>query len=158
MFPLPIDPDLQAEDVVGTSARRPRLPHFSPDVVAAVFIGGVLGGLARYAIEDAAATPKHGFPWDVLAINAAGAFVLALLVVLVVEALPPNRYLRPGLGTGFLGAFTTFSSLAVGTDQLVSHDRGGLAAAYLLASLFAGLAAAAMGMLAGRRIATRGLR
>jgi CrcB protein len=158
VYPLPIDPDVQADDVVATSARRPRLPHFSLDVVLAVFIGGVLGGLARYAIERAAATPKHGFPWDVLVVNAAGAFVLALLVVLVVEVLPPNRYLRPGLGTGFLGAFTTFSSLAVGADQLVSHDRGGLAAAYLLASVFAGLAAAAMGMLAGRRIATQGQR
>jgi CrcB protein len=156
VFPLPIDPDVQADDVIGTSPRRPRLPTFSLDVVIAVFVGGVLGGLARYAIEEAAATPKNDFPWDVLVINAAGAFVLALLVVLVVEVLPPNRYLRPGLGTGFLGAFTTFSSFAVGADQLVSHDRGGVAAAYLLASLFGGLAAAAAGMLAGRRIATRG--
>jgi CrcB protein len=155
VFPPPIDPDVKAPAVVGASARRPRLPHFSLDVVAAVLVGGVLGGLARYVIEQAAATPAHGFPWDVLVINAAGAFVLALLVILVVEVLPPNRYLRPGLGTGFLGAFTTFSSLAVGADQLVSHDRGGLAAAYLLASLFAGLAAAALGILAGRRIATR---
>jgi len=155
VFPLPIDPDLQVDDVVGTSARRPRLPHFSLDVVVAVFVGGVLGGLARYAVEQVAATPKRGFPWDVLVINVMGAFGLALLVILVVEVLPPNRYLRPGLGTGFLGAFTTFSSLAVGTDQLVSHDRGGLAAAYLLASVFAGLAAAVLGMLAGRSIAAR---
>ena len=133
--------------------RRTRLPRIRRRLVAAVAVGGFLGGALRYAIGLWLPASPTGFPWAVLVVNTAGAFVLALLLVLVLEVLPPTTYLRPLVGTGFCGALTTFSSVAVGVDQLVAHDRAGTAAGYLAVSLLAGLAAAVCGIVLGRSVA-----
>ena len=147
---LPIDPDV---DDAPPQRRTPsRWPRLAPDVVLAVFVGGIFGGFARYGIGLAWPPAVGGFPWDVFVINLSGAFVLALLLVLVLEVLPPTHYVRPALGTGFLGAFTTFSSLATATDQLLAHGHPGLAVGYAVGSLFGGLAAASFGLVFGRAI------
>lgn len=149
---LPIDPDV--DEIEGHPRRRPtsRWPRFSPGVLLAVFLGAVLGGGARYGIGVAAPPRVDGFPWDIFAINLSGAFALAVLLVLVLEVFPPTRYVRPAVGTGFIGAFTTFSSLATATDHLLAHGHPVLAIAYTLGSLFGGLAAAALGLATGRAI------
>lgn len=85
-------------------------------------------------------------------INLSGAFALSLLLVLVLEVFPPTRYVRPALGTGFIGAFTTFSSLATATDHLLAHGHPMLAIAYTVGSLFGGLVAASLGLAGGRAI------
>ena len=149
---LPIDPDI--DESQSPPRRRPttRWPRFAPGVLLAVFLGGVLGGGARYGIGLAAPAAADGFPWDIFAINLSGAFALSLLLVLVLEVFPPTRYVRPALGTGFIGAFTTFSSLATATDHLLAHGRPMLAIAYTLGSLFGGLIAASLGLAGGRAI------
>lgn len=134
---------------LGATSRWPRL---APGVLLAVFIGGGFGGLARYGITFAAAPPADGFPWDILTINLAGAFALALLLILVLEVFSLSPYVRPALGTGFLGAFTTFSSLATATDHLLAHGRPALAIGYVAGSLFGGLVAATLGLACGRAI------
>jgi fluoride exporter len=123
-------------------------PRLRPPVLAAVAAGGLLGGALRWAVGLWLPTPAGGFPWAVLLVNTAGAFVLALVVVLVARVLP--GWVRPLVGTGFCGALTTFSSVVVGADRLVARGQAGLAAGYLLAGLAAGLAAACAGLLAGR--------
>jgi CrcB protein len=149
---LPIDPDIDEPE--NPPRRRPtsRWPRFAPGVLVAVFVGGVLGGGARYGIGVAAPPAVDGFPWDIFAINLSGAFALAVLLVLVLEVFPPTRYLRPALGTGFIGAFTTFSSLATATDHLLAHGHPALAIVYTFGSLFGGLAAASLGLACGRAI------
>jgi CrcB protein len=122
--------------------------------VLAVMAGGALGGPARYGLE-LALSPGSPWPWATYVANVVGAFVLALLVVLIAEVWPPRRYLRPFVAVGVLGSFTTFSTWMVETADLASSGRAGLAASYLLGSLFAGLAAAALGLLAGRALARR---
>jgi CrcB protein len=124
-------------------------------VVAAVAVGGVLGGALRYAVGLALPAAPVAFPWAVFAVNTAGAFVLAVLLVLVLEVLPPTTYLRPLVGTGFCGALTTFSSVATGVDQLLDRGSAGLAAGYVAASLAAGLAAVVAGTVLGRLAAPR---
>jgi CrcB protein len=130
-----------------------RLPPIRGRVVAAVAVGGLVGGALRYAVGLWVPTSPTGFPWAVFAVNTAGAFVLALLLVLVLEVLPPTTYLRPLIGTGFCGALTTFSSVVTGADQLVARGSGGLAAGYLAASLAAGLTAVVTGIALARRAA-----
>jgi CrcB protein len=117
-----------------------------------VFVGGCIGGLARYGLTRAWPTPARGFPWATLVINASGAFALALLVVVVNEVLPPTTYVRPLLGTGFCGAWTTFSSVVVSTDQLIAHDHAATGVLYLVGSLGVGLGAALAGLATGRRL------
>jgi CrcB protein len=162
---LPIDPDVEsAEDQhhrpSGPSAagpfaraRRSRLPRIHPATVVAVAIGGFFGGLLRYAVGLALPTPSGGFPWSIFVVNTGGAFILALLLILVLEVLPPTTYVRPLIGTGFCGALTTFSSVATGVDQLIAGGHVGVAAGYLAGSLAAGLAAAGVGIVLGRSVA-----
>lgn len=157
---LPIDPDLDAAEQFhrrsASSPFGPARPHRWPrlrwDVVLAVFFGGCVGGWARYAVTQAWATQTGRFPWATFTVNVAGAFILALVIV-VAAVIVSSRYLRPLLGTGFCGAFTTFSSIVVTTDLLFAHHHPGTAAAYLGASIVAGLTAAAFGLVLGRAVA-----
>lgn len=165
---LPIDPDLEpVEDARHrpTAGRRtdrarrhkqPRLrSRLRPDVLAAIAGGGALGGGARYLIEQAAAVPAGRFPWATFSINVAGAFVLALLLVFVLDVWPPTRYVRPFAAIGFLGAFTTFSTWMAETADLFARDRPYVAVAYMAGSLAAGLAAVSFGLIVGRSFLTR---
>ena len=130
---------------------RHRLPRFEPTILAVIFAGGVVGGLTRYAITKAWPAPTTRFPWAVFTVNTAGAFALGLLLAMIAK-LAPRRLLRPLLGTGFLGAFTTFSSVVTTTDQLLAHGRTGTAAAYLGGGILAALGAVSFGVVLGRAI------
>lgn len=123
-----------------------------PSLLLAVLAGGFVGGAGRYLVGQA--FPAGRFPWATLAVNLSGAFLLALLLVLVLEVLPPSTYLRPALGTGFCGAWTTFSGIVVPADELLRDGHAGTAAAYLLGSLLGGLVAGYGGIVVGR-LATR---
>jgi len=162
----PIDPDIESAEFEGADgeplgAGLPTLPRFSVHIAMVVFAGGLAGGLARYLVGRAWPTPPRGFPWSTFAVNVTGSFALGLLIVLVVEVLAhrahvgPARYLRPALGTGFLGAFTTFSALTLSTDQLMAHGHLVLGLAYLVASVAAGLVAAIAGLRCGRLLGRR---
>lgn len=146
---LPVDSDL---DAFGTRDRRGRWPRLRAGVVVAVGVGSFAGGLVRY--EATVTWPQgSGFPWAIFGVNTAGAFILGLLLVLVLEVLPPTTYLRPLLGTGFCGGLTTFSAVAAGSDSLVAHGRAGLAAGYLASSVAAGLGGVALGVILARSLA-----
>ena len=77
------------------------------------------------------------------------AFALALLLVIGIEVWLPTTYVRSALGIGFLGVFTTFSSVVTTTDRLAGHGAVGIAAWYLGLSTVAGLAAASLGQVTG---------
>jgi CrcB protein len=126
-------------------------------LLAVIFAGGFLGGLARYGLVVAFPTGGATFPVTILAVNTAGAFALAVIVVVAAEGLAAGsalrHYLRPGLGTGFCGAFTTFSSVVTAGDLLTAHGHVVIAALYLVASVAAGLAATVLGArVAGRMV------
>jgi CrcB protein len=160
---LPVDPDLDpaavARHVATTDAgtfgavRRARWPRLERPVLAVVFGGGVAGGLARYGVTSAWPTPAHGFPWATFSVNTPGAFALALLVVFLAEVWSPHRYTRALVGTGFLGAFTTFSSVVVGVDQLAAAGYRRTAVIYLASSVLATLGAGSFGLLLGLAVA-----
>jgi fluoride exporter len=119
-----------------------------------VAFGGALGALARYGIDSVTvrklgAVPE-AFPWGTLLINVAGSFLLGVLFVALVEPGSGPDWLRAFLTTGLLGAFTTFSTFSVQTVQLAETGRGGLAIAYVLASVLAGVLAATMAILITR--------
>jgi fluoride exporter len=121
-------------------------------VLGVVFVGGITGGLARYAATSVWPTSAGGFPWATFAVNTAGAFALALLVFVLVEVWSPHRHARALVGTGFLGAFTTFSSVATATDQLAAHGHPRTAVLYLGGSVLAAFGAASSGLLLGHAI------
>lgn len=127
-------------------------------VLATVSLGGVLGGTARYGVEQLVPVRDDGFPWGTFTVNIAGALVLGLLMVLILELWPTRRYLRPFLAIGFLGSFTTFSTWMLQVYELADAGRVGIAAAYLGGSLVAGLAVTGVGLVIGRAVVRARLR
>ena len=143
---LPFDPDTPAEP----PARGPL--HLRLDAVLLVAAGGMVGTLARYGLAELDPTPSGHWPWATFGANLAGAFVLGLLLELLARSGPDHggrQRIRLLLGTGFCGALTTFSTLAVETDLLVHDHHPGVAAGYLAATAFAGLVATVAGIAVG---------
>jgi CrcB protein len=124
-----------------------------PGVLAAVAAGGALGAPARYGIALAITVTPGTFPWGTFWINVSGSFALGLLLAVLLARFPGDRYLRPFLATGFLGAYTTYSTFAVEADLLLHNGHVGVALAYAGASLGTGLGAAAAGLRLGRALA-----
>jgi CrcB protein len=146
---LPGDPDLLEPE---SGAARPSR-RSSRRIVAAVAAGGALGGPTRYGLGLAFPTAPHTFPATTFVINVTGSFVLALLLVFILDIWPPTTYVRPFFCVGFLGAYTTFSTWMVDTDRLIAAGAWGSAVANVLLSLVAGVAATSLGLTLGRGIA-----
>lgn len=149
---IPVDPD------AGTGPPDPveRLrSHRRFDVLAVVAAGGAVGSVIRYGIGELMPAGSGQFPTATLIINLTGSFVLGLVLVLLIERLPPSRYARAFLAVGVIGSFTTFSSFVVTTVQLASEHHISVAAVYLVASVFGGLAVAQLGIVCGRAVPHR---
>lgn len=105
-------------------------------------IGGALGAVTRYGLQQA--WPSHGsaFPWTTFAINVVGSGLLALLGV--VPAIRSRPALPVFLGTGVLGGFTTMSAASVDTFRLLDAGAVGTGFAYGLGTLAAALVLVAL--------------
>jgi CrcB protein len=103
-------------------------------VVAAVAVGGAIGACARHAVELAWPAPSGGFPWATLAVNVSGCALMGALMVAITELWVGHRLLRPLLGTGVLGGYTTFSAFAGDVDSLAAAGHPARALLYLLAT------------------------
>lgn len=138
---MSVDPDLPAPG-----------PHPSPLVGAAVVAGGgAVGALARAGLAELWPHPPDQVPWSTLVTNATGAALLGVLLAVLADRFPRDRFVRPLLGTGLLGGYTTFSTLSVDAVQLVRFDRPGLALAYVAASIAVTLIACLVGLVIARR-------
>jgi fluoride exporter len=159
---FPIDPDVDLDEDrrhhPGGGAEpetRGRWPRFRLLVLAVIFAGGCVGGLARYAVTQAWPSGAGRFPWATLGVNLVGAFVLAVVVVVVTDDARSPAWVRPLIGTGFCGALTTFSSVVVAADRLIAHGHASTAVGYLILSIVAGLLAAGIGLLTARAVIAR---
>jgi len=118
-----------------------------------VAVGGILGALARYSLGLWIGSRwNHGFPLGTFVINISGSFILGMLNVFVLERTILSPEWRLGLGVGFLGAFTTFSTFTYETIALVDEGSYFLAFGYAGASFIAGLFAAFCGIFLARAL------
>ncbi|MET0303078.1 MAG: CrcB family protein [Microbacteriaceae bacterium] len=117
--------------------------------VAAVAVGGMLGTGARLGLDAVLPHPDAGWAWSTLIANVLGSVVLGLLVARVWPTAP--EWMRAGLGAGVLGAFTTFSAVAVAAVAMTEAGAGPLALAYVALSVALGLAGAFAGLALGAR-------
>lgn len=119
----------------------------------AIAIAGAVGALARYGLEGFVSRRAPGaFPWGTFAVNVSGAFVLGFVFTLMTEQFTVAPWIRGAVTIGFLGAYTTFSTLSFETYRLAEDGALGLAAANAFGSLAAGLAAVYLGVVAGRAL------
>ncbi|MBI2708220.1 MAG: CrcB family protein [Actinobacteria bacterium] len=121
-------------------------------LVAAVASGGVVGTALRYAVARFAPVAAGTFPASTLLVNATGSAALGLLMAALARPGRATERWRAFAGTGIVGAFTTFSTFAVEVDRLFAVSRAGLAVTYVGLSVVVGLGAAAVGLMAGRRV------
>lgn len=148
---VPFDPDVEFGLPGGRSGRSSRR-GLNPQalIVASLALGGALGAVARYAISLGLPSGPGRFPWGTFVTNISGSFALGFLLVLIIEQFPRGRLARPVIGSGFLGAYTTFSTFMVEAVELVRDGDPGIAAAYLVASLVVGLFVVWAGMMSAR--------
>ena len=136
-----------------SAARPAAMPAgaLSPAVLGAVAAGGAIGTLLRAGLDAAMPNAATGFAASTLLVNVIGAAALGVLVGWASPRLP--GWARAGLGTGLLGAFTTYSAFAVSVVLLADGGREAGAVISVALTLVLGLGAAVAGHVIGERLA-----
>lgn len=132
-----------------TEAQHP--VHLRWGFIGIVAMGGVFGALARYGLGLVIPAP-NAWPLPILVINLSGALALGALLEGLSRRGPDagrRRIMRLALGTGFLGAYTTYSTLALDAVHLFTAGAALEAGGYLAASLFGGAVATTAGIWLG---------
>jgi CrcB protein len=122
-----VDPDV---DLHVPAERRELHPSPWP-VLAVISAGGVLGSLSRYGLSVAFPHQPGGFAWATFAVNVSGCLLIGVLMVLVERVWTGHRLLRPFLGVGVLGGYTTFSTSVVDVQQAVTAGAARVGLLYL---------------------------
>lgn len=120
------------------------------DVPLAVAAGGAIGSLARYGLAVALPTPPGGFPWATLLANVCGCLLIGALMAALTEAGRPHRLLRPFVGIGVLGGFTTLSTYVVEVIDAGAAGAPGVAVLYGLGTVVTALLAVVAGLVLTR--------
>ncbi|PZF79471.1 fluoride efflux transporter CrcB [Jiangella anatolica] len=131
-----------------------RLRRQAP-VLAVIAAGGVLGSLARHGLVSLQPDAATGWPWAVLAVNVSGCLLIGVLMAVLLDLTAPHRLLRPFLGIGVLGGYTTFSTYAVDTQRLLAEGRGAAALTYVLVTPVLALLAVWLGTAVTRALRGR---
>jgi fluoride exporter len=119
----------------------------------AVALGGALGALTRYSVDRLIERRSVAlFPWSTFTVNATGCLLIGVVVAALVDRHDTPAWLRLGLVMGFIGGYTTFSTYAQETLDLLEEGNPGLAALYALGSLAVGVFAVYAGMRIGRTL------
>lgn len=128
------------------------------DILLVIAAGGAVGSLARWAVSHAVPASPWGIPWGTWLANVTGGLALGVLMVFVLDVWPPRRYVRPFLGVGVLGGYTTFSTYMLDTRTLLADGHVAAGLGYLFGTLVAGLLAVAAGVVLARSLVRLGAR
>lgn len=114
-------------------------------------IGGFLGAVLRAAAKNHLLVHYSVlFPWNTLLVNILGSFFIALFLTICIEVLEIDPDIRLCIATGFIGAFTTFSTICKESVRLIQQGYVTVALLYLLITLFLGLSAVYAGTVTAR--------
>ena len=120
------------------------LPH-DPRKLLAIYLGGVVGALARVGLAELASTSPGQWPWATFAANMVGALLLGYFFTLFRDH-SAERLHHPFLGIGLCGTLTTFSTLQLELYEMVDGGYLALAAAYCVATLALGYLCVRLGI------------
>jgi CrcB protein len=133
----PVDPDTAVDPWPPRTAPGPR--RRQAEILAVVMAGGAIGACARYGATLLWPTEPGAFPWTTFWTNVTGSAAMGVLMVLITERTTAHPLVRPFLGTGVLGGYTTFSTYAVDARGLLVDHRAATALLYLAVTLTAAL-------------------
>jgi len=121
--------------------------------IAWIALAGGLGAVARYGVTGLLQTRTGtGFPWGTFAVNAAGCLVFGFVLAAAETRLTMSPETRAAILVGFLGAFTTFSTLISETRGLALDAGLALAGANLVGQTLLGFTCLVGGVALGRLI------
>lgn len=112
--------------------------------IGMIGVGGALGAIARHGVNVGTAQLfGHGFPYGTLIVNILGSFLMGVLIVKFSQINQVSQEIRMLTTTGFLGAFTTFSTFSL--DAITLWERGEMlhALGYILISVICSILALA---------------
>ncbi|WP_410809058.1 fluoride efflux transporter FluC [Micromonospora sp. 067-2] len=135
------DPDVDLR----VSADRGELTARPATILVTIAAGGVLGSLSRAGLQHAVGHPPTGFPWATFGVNQSGCLLIGVLMAVLGHLGGGRPLVRPFLGVGVLGGFTTFSTYAVDVQQALIAGAPAIALAYLAATVLGALAAVGLG-------------
>jgi len=110
-------------------------------VLGVVALGGAAGAVGRYGLSVGMPHRPGTFPWATFVTNVTGCLLIGVLMVLITEVWAAHRLLRPFLGTGVLGGYTTFSTYVVDVQRAAGAGAPWVALAYLSLTLITALPA-----------------
>ncbi|HTA06578.1 MAG TPA: fluoride efflux transporter CrcB [Solirubrobacteraceae bacterium] len=113
--------------------------------MAAIFLGGAIGSLLRVLLAQTVSSDVATWPWATFIVNISGCFALGLIATHLRERPPESKHWHPLLGTGFCGAYTTFSTMQLELLRMIDHDRVALTFGYALTSVLVGYLAIVAG-------------
>lgn len=116
-------------------------------------LGGALGSVARYGVSPWIDRGGAGFPWSTLVVNVVGCLIIGAVTVLLEEIGDPHRLVRPFVGVGVLGGFTTFSTCVADVGGLLAAQRPVQATFYLFGTVALGVVSVGCGAASVRAIA-----
>jgi len=120
--------------------------------VGVVALGGALGAVARYGVSLMVARFwSADFPLGTFLINVSGSFILGFFATFAAERTALDPLWRLLVATGFVGAYTTFSTFEYETQRLTETGALSVALVNVAASLVAGFAAVQLGVFLARR-------
>jgi fluoride exporter len=120
-----------------------------------VSLGGALGALGRYGLAVAWPHRPGHFPWATFVTNVSGCLCIGMLMVVITEVWSAHRLIRPFLGVGVLGGYTTFSTYTGEVQQLVAGGAARTGLLYLAGTPVAALAAVYLGISLTRLVTRR---
>jgi len=138
-----VDPDVDLHDPAQREETRPR----EWDLLLTVAVGGVLGAEARYGIATGLPSSGSAFPWATVVTNISGCLLIGLLMSFLATLARPRRLLRPFLGVGVLGGYTTYSTFAVDAERLLRAGRALAALGYVTVTVVGCAVAVVLGSL-----------
>jgi CrcB protein len=147
----PIDPDIDLH----IPEQRQELARTHGAILAVISAGGGLGAAARYGLSAALPVHPGAFPLATFLINVSGCLLIGVLMVLVTEVFVTHPLLRPFLGVGVLGGFTTFSTYAEEVRALLRPGWTIIGLDYLFGTVAAALLAAWAGIVLTRLVTRR---
>ncbi|WP_433385024.1 fluoride efflux transporter FluC [Micromonospora sp. KLBMP9576] len=136
-----IDPDVDLR----VPADRAELSTRPGAVLVAVAAGGALGALARAGLQQSIPHGPTGLPWATFAVNLTGCLLIGVLMAVLDRHGGRAPLLRPFLGVGMLGGYTTFATYAVDVQLALAAGAPAVALGNLAATLLGALGAVWLG-------------
>lgn len=119
-------------------------------------LGGTLGAILRFIIKNIEIyNYKDNTPLSTFIINITGSFILAFILTMTYETWQLNEDIKLGITTGFLGAYTTFSTMCKETVIMLNQGYYFLAISYIGFSVMLGLTFAYLGIVMAKGVVSK---